>query len=88
MANHCQDFISAKDTRPFFLYFCTSDPHRGGGIVVDSPHKPDRFGNKAEGYPGVKEVKYDPAEVLVHNFLRIHQPVGLNWLSIINLSAE
>ena len=28
MAEECRKFISAKDTRPFFLYFCTNEPHR------------------------------------------------------------
>ena len=33
MAEKCRDFISDNsDDRPFFLYFGTSDPHRGGGI--------------------------------------------------------
>jgi len=61
MANNCRDFISGDDGRPFFLYFCTSDPHRGGGKAEELQYKPDRFGNRAQGeYPGVKEVKYDP----------------------------
>ena len=32
MAEKCKEFITQKeDDRPFFLYFGTSDPHRGGG---------------------------------------------------------
>ena len=32
MADKCKEFITQKeDDRPFFLYFGTSDPHRGGG---------------------------------------------------------
>ena len=54
---------------PFFLYFCTADPHRGGGKAADLPHQPDRFGNREQGYPGVQEVKYDPKEVVVPDFL-------------------
>jgi len=69
MAENCKDFIAAKDSRPFFLYFCTSDPHRGGGRADDLPYKPDRFGNRPKGYPGVKEVKYDPKDVVVPPFL-------------------
>jgi len=30
MANRCQPFIEQASNRPFFLYFCTSDPHRSG----------------------------------------------------------
>lgn len=68
MANNCKDFI-ADDDKPFFLYFCTSDPHRGGGKATGLAHQPDRFGNRAEGYPGVKEVEYDPKDVVVPDFL-------------------
>jgi N-sulfoglucosamine sulfohydrolase len=52
------------------LYFCTSDPHRGG-IANWMPHRPDSFGNKPAGedYPGVKPVHYDPAKVIVPPFL-------------------
>ena len=31
MANKARDFITADDERPFFLYFATSEPPRGGG---------------------------------------------------------
>jgi len=68
MADNCLDFI-ADDGKPFFLYFCTSDPHRGGGKAKDLPHQPDRFGNRDEGYPGVEEVKYDPEDVIVPDYL-------------------
>src|SRR5262249_2276430 len=70
MAERCKEFIAAHD-RPFFLYFCTADPHRGGGPATELPDKPDRFGNKPGGgtYPGVTEVKYDPRDVTVPPFL-------------------
>ncbi len=70
MAQNCRDFVGESDGKPFFLYFCMSDPHRGGGVANELPGKPDRFGNKAKGgYPGVKEVKYDPKDVIVPPFL-------------------
>jgi len=69
MADACRELFEARDNRPFFLYFCTSDPHRGGGKAAEVPHQPDRFGNREQGYPGVKEVKYDPNEVIVPDFL-------------------
>jgi len=69
MADQCRAFLAADDDRPFFLYFCTSDPHRGGGVVEDSPYKPNRFGNRPQGYPGVKTVTYDPKDVVVPPFL-------------------
>tara|TARA_R110002073_G_scaffold202032_1_gene361363 strand:- start:16176 stop:17732 length:1557 start_codon:yes stop_codon:yes gene_type:complete len=74
MANASSDFITdSSDDRPFFLYFATSDPHRGGGVDKTSKLelKPDLFGNKPNGkaYPGVDEVFYDPADVVVPPFL-------------------
>jgi N-sulfoglucosamine sulfohydrolase len=69
MADNCRSFLAAEDNRPFFLYFCTADPHRGGGKATDLPHQPDRFGNRAQGYAGVDEVKYDPKDVVVPDFL-------------------
>lgn len=72
MANNCQPFLAAKSEQPFFLYFCTSDPHRGGGTADELPFKPNRFGNPpsgSKGYPGIDEVIYDPAEVAVPGFL-------------------
>lgn len=70
MANNCRDFIGGDDNKPFFLYFCTSDPHRGGGKAEEQPTKPDRFGNRAEGeYPGVKKLMYNPEDVIVPPFL-------------------
>lgn len=69
MANNCAKLFESGDKRPFFLYFCTSDPHRGGGTATDLPYQPDRFGNREQGYPGVTETKCDPKDVLVPAFL-------------------
>ncbi|MDA2931359.1 sulfatase, partial [Acidobacteria bacterium AH-259-O06] len=69
MANNCKDFINGGGDKPFFLYFCTSDPHRGGGKASDLPYEPNRFGNRPEGYPGIKPVTYDPKDVVVPPFL-------------------
>jgi N-sulfoglucosamine sulfohydrolase len=74
MAEACRGFLTqTSDERPFFLYFATSDPHRGGGKDEDSQLelKPDLFGNKPHdgAHPGIKEVFYDPAQVPVPHFL-------------------
>jgi len=74
MAENCRSFITdTSDARPFFLYFATNDPHRGGGLDKTSKRdlKPNLFGNKPNrgSYPGVKEVFYDPEEVPVPAFL-------------------
>ncbi|MCA9026675.1 MAG: sulfatase [Planctomycetaceae bacterium] len=74
MAEASREFIAnSKDERPFFLYFATSDPHRGGGIDQTSQLelKPDLFGNKPNhgAHEGVNEVFFDPADVVVPPFL-------------------
>jgi len=74
MAEKSRDFLTDQsDDRPFFLYFATSDPHRGGGKDMDSERelKPDLFGNKPRNgsFPGVEEVFYDPEKVPVPAFL-------------------
>lgn len=70
MTNNAKRIIAEKSDKPFFLYICTSDPHRGGGKVEDQPHQPDRFGNKPRGgYPGIQEITYSPDEVVVPPFL-------------------
>jgi N-sulfoglucosamine sulfohydrolase len=70
MAENCRSFLSQHD-RPFFLYFCTADPHRSGQRAEEVATRPDRFGNKPAGeeYPGIKAVHYHPAEVIVPAFL-------------------
>lgn len=71
MAENCKAFIESDDERPFFLYFATSDPHRGGGIDKTSPYTPDLFGNLPEGKvrEGLKRVAYAPEDVIVPPFL-------------------
>ena len=69
MADSARDFVMADRDQPFFLYFATSDPHRGSGFAEDLPHAPDRFGNRLEGYPGIDPVVYDPDDVIVPPYL-------------------
>ncbi|TXF83899.1 sulfatase [Neolewinella aurantiaca] len=54
---------------PFFLYIAFSDPHRDGKFREALPHAPDGFGNIPQGYPGIREVTYDPDDVLVPDYL-------------------
>lgn len=64
MALNAKEWIAEGKSRPFFLYFCPSDPHRGGG--------PDGFSNHNEDpnyYPGVTPVKYSPADVIVPEWM-------------------
>lgn len=70
MADTVEEHLSTRDSeQPFFLYFCTSDPHRSGGTRDDLPNAPNPFGNTLEGYPGVESVYYNPDEVEVPAFL-------------------
>ena len=67
MANSCQQVIAGE--KPFFLYFCPDDPHRGHPFTPEPWDAPNSFGNRPAGYPGVKAVKYDPQTVQVPSFL-------------------
>lgn len=70
MVDAARELIAADSERPFFLYICTSDPHRGGGQAKNLPHQPDRFGNKPNGnYKGISKVEYSPGDVTVPPFL-------------------
>lgn len=61
MVKNAKDWIAESD-RPFFLYWCSTDPHRGGG--------PDGFANfDGEKYPGVKPVHFDPKAMNVPSWL-------------------
>lgn len=67
MADACKDVIDAE--KPFFLYFCPDDPHRGHPFTPDPWDAPNTFGNTDDGYPGEVVVTYDPKEVLVPSFI-------------------
>jgi len=74
MANNARKFITdTSDKRPFFLYFATTDPHRGGGVDQNSKMdlKPNLFGNKPnrQSWEGINEVFYNPAKVPIPHFL-------------------
>lgn len=97
MAANSRAFVEADSEQPFFLYFATSDPHRGGGLEPErvdpywrekigeemwtaapgegpraapqGPYPPNSFGNQPGGYPGIDEIIYDPAEVIVPAWL-------------------
>jgi N-sulfoglucosamine sulfohydrolase len=68
MADSCRGFIENNREHPFFLYFCTSDPHRSGPMN-EEPFAPDLFGNVPGGHPGVNEVKFTPGQVVVPPYL-------------------
>lgn len=55
--------------KPFFLYFCTDDPHRGHPFNPEPWDSPNTFGNKKGGYKDVNQITYDPKDVMVPEFL-------------------
>ncbi|GAF05214.1 sulfatase-like hydrolase/transferase [Saccharicrinis fermentans] len=67
MAEQCEKVLNADS--PFFLYFCTDDPHRGYPFKPERWDLPNSFGNKEEGYAGVETKVYDPKDVIVPEFL-------------------
>ena len=75
MADQSRSVIEAKDERPFFLYWASDDPHRGNAVLpngkptFDTWPKPNPFGNRAAGYPGITPVTYRAEDVRVPPFL-------------------
>ncbi len=75
MADQARGFIEAKDARPFFLYYASDDPHRANIVLpngrpsFETYPKPNPFGNRPQGYPGITPVVYRPAEVVVPSYL-------------------
>ncbi len=69
----CKPLFNEETDKPFFLYFATHDPHRSGGVDKTAPEKlkPNLFGNPPVGksYQGIKETVYDPAKIIVPDFL-------------------
>jgi len=70
MADSCVGFIQENKDHPFFLYFCTSDPHRSAAIS-DAPLAPDAFGNKEGGHEGVQETYFTTEDVIVPPYLPV-----------------
>jgi N-sulfoglucosamine sulfohydrolase len=67
MANASRAFVADK-SKPFFLYFCTLTPHRGGGALPGHPLKPNAFGNQ-QVYPEINDVTYNESMLKVPPFL-------------------
>jgi len=67
MSEACRELV--RTDRPFFLYWCSMNPHRGGGCIESHPCRPDRFGNPPKDYPDDSEETFRDAEVSVPPFL-------------------
>jgi N-sulfoglucosamine sulfohydrolase len=64
MAQNAREWLAEKDERPFFLYFCPTDPHRGPGPGGFANH-PDQ----PKFYPGIEPTVYKPEDVPVPEWL-------------------
>lgn len=64
MANNAKAWLTEKDDRPFFLYFCPTDPHRGSGAGGFS-----NFSEKPNFYGGIPAGSYKPSDVAVPSWL-------------------
>lgn len=62
MAENAKSWIAEKDDRPFFLYWCSTDPHRSG---------PTGFGNspKDDNFPGVTPTRFKADDMRVPSWL-------------------
>jgi len=67
MSEACREFVCGEE--PFFLYWCSMNPHRGGGTLDSHPCRPDRFGNPVEPFPGDEEMTFRDEEVVVPSYL-------------------
>ncbi len=75
MAEHTRPVVEAADDRPFFLFFATDDPHRSNGFTpegvptFDTYPRPNPFGNREAGYPGITPRRFQPQDVIVPPYL-------------------
>ena len=66
MSEACREFVRGED--PFFLYWCSHNPHRAG-FLDGHPLRPNGFGNPAAPFAGDEEQPYSEDEVVVPPFL-------------------
>lgn len=77
MAERSREFIADKSA-PFFLYYCTTDPHRSNSVLTNKPGQPNSFGNGAS-FRGVTEVPYDPGQIELPPFLPDTPAARAEW---------
>ena len=66
MSEACRELVRGTD--PFFLYWCSRNPHRASFLDAH-PLRPNDFGNPAAQFPGDEEQQYSEDEVIVPSFL-------------------
>ena len=68
MAKNAKEWIGEDDSKPFFLYWCSSDPHRGGG-----PGGFANFNDDPDKYPGVVTNRFEPRDIPMPRWLPDNQ---------------
>jgi N-sulfoglucosamine sulfohydrolase len=72
MAENAKAWIAERDDRPFFLYWCSTDPHRSGASgFANSP--------KDDFYPGVTPTRFKADEMRVPSWLPDAPEVRQEW---------
>lgn len=67
MSKSCREFVRGDE--PFFLYWCSFNPHRDERTLETHPSRPNRFGNPDRAFPGDVEMLFDEDAVEVPHFL-------------------
>ena len=76
MSENCRAFI-AENQEPFFLYWCSMNPHRSSEHHLHDGLKINHFGNPDRDFPGDRETPTAPEEVIVPPFLNDDWPTRL-----------
>ena len=71
MAENAKQWIAEKDERPFFLYWCSTDPHRAAQGFANSA--------KDDFYPGVTPTRFQADEMHVPSWLPNAPEVRQEW---------
>lgn len=71
MAENAKAWIAEKDNRPFFLYWCSTDPHRASQGFANSP--------KDDFYPGITPARFKADEMRVPSWLPNAPEVRQEW---------
>lgn len=86
MAENAKTWIAEKPDAPFFLYWCSTDPHRGGG-----PGGFSNFPDKPGYYPGIEPQRYTPDQMQVPDWLpdqpEVRQELAEYYEAIARLDA-
>ena len=74
MAQNAADWIRETAEQPFFLYWCSTDPHRGGGSdnFANFPEEPNR-------YPEIESRVFNPDELRIPPWLPDTPAARAEW---------